>query len=154
MRDLIDRLEQAAGPAIVLDAELFWRFDRQKATTAFWRGAMGLPKPLPEEFSRLPRGLGMASLEASSPNYTASLDAAVALAKLVLPRWGMDVGFPGRLGEHGGRPWADCWPPVEDGETAPFRLGGPRPTPHHSNAATPALAVCISICRAKSGESA
>ena len=88
----------------------------------------------------------------NGPNYpvTTSLDAALALAARVLPRWGWDIGYPARLGEHGGRPWADCWPPVEDGEVAPFRLGGPRPTPRHVNAATPALAVVASLLRAQS----
>ncbi len=87
---------------------------------------------------------------ARCPKYTTSLDAALALAARVLPRWGWDIGYPARLGEHGGRPWADCWPPVEDGEVAPFRLGGPRPTPRHVNAATPALAVVASLLRAQS----
>lgn len=82
------------------------------------------------------------------PRYTASVTATLELAATLLPRWGMDVGLPARMGEHGGRPWADCWPPVEDGEVRAFRLGGPRPTPRHSNAATPALALCIAILRA------
>jgi len=78
-----------------------------------------------------------------------SVDAAMALAERMLPRWGFDCGQPARMGEHGGRPWADCWPPVEDGEQRSFRLGGPRPTPHHSNAATPALALCLAIMKAR-----
>lgn len=82
--DLITKLEEASGPSIALEAEIFWTLERERATAAFWRGAMGLPKPLPDEFSRLPRGLGMASLEAGSPNYTASVDAALALAERVL----------------------------------------------------------------------
>lgn len=81
---LIERLEAAGGPGIVLEAEIFWTLERDRATTAFWRGAMGRPGSLPEEFARLPRGLGMASMEAASPNYTASLDAALALAERVL----------------------------------------------------------------------
>lgn len=81
---LIERLEALEGPGIVLEAEIYWTLERDRATTAFWRGAMGLPRPLPDDFARLPRGLGMASMEAASPNYTASLDAALALASRVL----------------------------------------------------------------------
>lgn len=77
-----------------------------------------------------------------------SLDAAANLATRILPRWGFDCGQPARMGEHGGRPWADCWPPVEDGEVRAFRLGGPRPTPNHSNAETMPLALCIAILKA------
>lgn len=81
---LIEKLEGAEGPSIMLDAEICWTLERPRAIQAFWRGAMGKPGPLPNEFSRLPRGLGMASLEVGSPNYTASLDAALALAERVL----------------------------------------------------------------------
>ncbi|ASE38439.1 hypothetical protein [Brevundimonas vesicularis] len=89
---LIEKLEGAEGPSIVLDAEICWTLERPRAIQAFWRGAMGKPGPLPDEFSRLPRGLGMASLEVGSPNYTASLDAALALAERVLPGHDWSLG--------------------------------------------------------------
>jgi hypothetical protein len=83
------------------------------------------------------------------PSPSRSLDAALALAERVLPRWGYDIGSPSRMGEHGGRPWADCWPPVEDDDVRTFRL---RPTPYHINAATPALALCAAILKAVESE--
>lgn len=129
---LIEKLEGDAGPSIALDAEICWTLERDRATSAFWRGAMGLPRPLPDEFSRLPRGLGMASLEAGSPNYTASLDAALALAERVLP--GVRV-MAERF--HDGKGWAmvQCAP-----ESAKIMTDGN----------TPALALCAAILHAQS----
>ena len=137
---LIERLEAGGGPGIVLEAEIFWTLERDRATTAFWRGAMGRPGSLPEEFARLPRGLGMASMEAASPNYTASLDAALALADRVLPGWVVQVAICPE------KAWADIAPEFwraswdEDAEDA----GGV-----HVQAATAPLALCIAILKAR-----
>lgn len=76
--------------------------------------------------------------------YTASLDAALGLVERVLPGWGVDVGYPARLGEHNGLPWADVWPHRDDG----FPGYRSRPTASHSNAPTPALAVCAALISA------
>jgi len=129
--EVLAHLEAAERPSIVLDAEICWTLERDRATAAFWRGAMGLPKPLPGEFSRLPRGLGMASLEAGSPNYTTSLDAALALAERALPCCRCIVER-----DHDGSGWA-C---VRSYEGAPAIM---------SDAPTPALALCIAILRAR-----
>lgn len=130
---LIEKLEGAEGPSIVLDAEICWTLERPRAIQAFWRGAMGKPGPLPDEFSRVPRGLGMVSLEVGSPNYTASLDAALALAERVLPGWGF---YLRRDGDGSG---CGLIPP-----------GMTSVTPGHMQAATPALALCAAILRAQS----
>ena len=139
---LIERLEAAGGPGIVLEAEIFWTLERDRATTAFWRGAMGRPGSLPEEFARLPRGLGMASMEAASPNYTASLDAALALAERVLPGWEFGT-YISRPDVHGNRQtkiearrWQDVAPEYA------FACAS-------SSARTPALALCIAILKAR-----
>ena len=138
---LIEKLEGAEGPSLVLDGEIWCTVNGY--TFVMWDGAGCV-------YRRASDG-GISHEQASSIRpFSASLDAALALAARVLPRWGWDIGYPARLGEHGGRPWADCWPPVEDGEVAPFRLGGPRPTHRHVNAATMALAVCSSLLRAQS----
>lgn len=79
--------------------------------------------------------------------YTGSLDAALALVGRRLPGWGAVAGIPARLGEHGGRPWADVWSSRED-ERYPWAPRQMRPTPLHSNAATPALALCAALFRA------
>lgn len=84
---LIEMLEGAEVGSVALNAEICWTLERNWANRIYWRGAMGLPRDLPDEFSRLPRGLGIASLEAGSPAYTTSLDAALALAE----RLGHDV---------------------------------------------------------------
>lgn len=126
---LIERLEAAGGPGIMLEAEIFWTLERDRATTAFWRGAMGRPGSLPEEFARLPRGLGMASMEAASPNYTASLDAALALADRVLPGWCISLqrvnGWRAALAD------------------------SPISPDFYSDAATAPLALCIAILKAR-----
>lgn len=132
---LIEKLEGVEGPSIALDAEICWTLERDRATSAFWRGAMGLPRPLPDEFSRLPRGLGMASLEAGSPNYTASLDAALALAERVLTMGAWDVGYT----YNSDRPYYARLVIVRDDEGQPEIYG---------RSATPALAICAAILKA------
>lgn len=132
---LIEKLEGAEGPSIVLDAEICWTLERPRAIQAFWRGAMGKPGPLPDEFSRLPRGLGMASLEVGSPNYTASLDAALALAERVLPGWEGEIDF--------GRRGFACLYPEQ-----PY----PAHLEYNAEASTPALALCAAILRASEQE--
>lgn len=134
---LIEKLEGVEGPSIALDAEICWTLERDRATSAFWRGAMGLPRPLPDEFSRLPRGLGMASMEAGSPNYTASLDAALAMAERVGVRpYQADASIKGK--------WS--WMVVTES-----RLGNLEANPYaRATAATPALALCAAILRAQS----
>lgn len=127
---LIEKLEGAEGPSIALEAEICWTLERDRATSAYWRGAMGQPRPLPEEFARLPRGLGMASLEVGSPNYTASIDAALALAERVLP--GVRVMVER---DHDGTGWAMA----QNNPLDPRKM---------VEAATPALALCAAIVRA------
>ena len=132
---LIEKLEGAAGPSIALDAEICWTLERDRATSAFWRGAMGLPRPLPDEFSRLPRGLGMASLEAGSPNYTASLDAALALAERVLDQRGpinINICLAGSA------------------QVVIDSVGPCDPVMAQVVARTPALALCAALLRAQS----
>ena len=84
IKSLIEKLEGAEGGSVALNAEICWALERNWANRIYWRGAMGLPRDLPDEFSRLPRGLGIASLESGSPAYTTSLDAALALAERVM----------------------------------------------------------------------
>ncbi len=134
---LIEKLEGAEGPSIVLDAEICWTLERPRAIQAFWRGAMGKPGPLPDEFSRLPRGLGMASLEVGSPNYTASLDAALALAERLYPLWSWSIG----KNAHQGYWLAYALALGDDG--AVFQPGS-------GQSRGPALALCIAILRAQS----
>lgn len=141
---LIEKLEGAAGPSIALDAEICWTLERDRATSAFWRGAMGRPGPLPDEFSRLPHGLGMASLEAGSPNYTASLDVALALAERVLPGWYWRAGRT-PLGQwHHGR-YTYGWAHLSRTDASNCDRGDEST----GWAATPALALCAAILRAK-----
>lgn len=94
---LIEKLEGAEGPSIVLDAEIFWELERDKATQAFCRGAMGLPKALPDEFVRLPQGMGMASLEAYSPPFTGRLHEIVSLFERLFPGWAWNIDRWGKM---------------------------------------------------------
>lgn len=80
------------------------------------------------------------------PALTTSLDAALALAERVLPRWGVDLGFPCRLGEHGGRPWASVWPPNDTGLEPQRNETWGRCNP--ANAAALPLALCCAILKA------
>lgn len=134
---LIEKLEGAEGPSIVLDAEICWTLERPRAIQAFWRGAMGKPGPLPDEFSRLPRGLGMASLEVGSPNYTTSLDAALALAERVFPDSSVEIQT--------GHQYARLR--TKDGQYTYNRLS-------YGYGRAPALALCAAVLRAQSEERA
>lgn len=94
---LIEKLEGAERPSSALDAEIFWALERERATQAFWRGAMGKPGPLPNEFSRLPLGLGMASLESCAPAYSGRIDAAIAWFEKNFPCWAWNIDRWGKM---------------------------------------------------------
>lgn len=147
---LITRLEEAAEGSRELDARIWMALNDPEPANYF--AGVGMEMwfdGTPREVLSTSSGLSAThELKPAMGKVTTSLDAALALAERVLPRWGFDCGQPARMGEHGGRPWADCWPPVEDGEVVAFKLGGPRPTHRHSNAATPALALCTAILKA------
>jgi len=57
------------------------------------------------------------------------------------------IGYPARLGEHGGRPWADVWA-ARDDERWPWASKQLRPTPYFSNAATRPLALLAALLKA------
>lgn len=137
MTNLIDRIEGAEAGSEAMDAELFWLLERRSAERCYWNAAMGVPRPLPADF--IPSGLGRIGVEAGSPPYTTSLDAALALAERVLPDetfW--EIGHQSIIS--GDKMfWAAVYPPCATVE---------RPM-QDALSRTPALALCAAILRAK-----
>jgi len=86
---LIERLEGATGKDPELDADLRWALDRQRAERAYWNGALGMPRALPEHAKLA--GLGRISVISAFPSLTASLDAALAFVERVLPGWRVSI---------------------------------------------------------------
>ena len=144
LRDLLARVEAAEGPNFELERALFetlaipteWFGSR---VTGFFRNRAAYGFNTEDGFRHLD------CLKA--PNYTASLDAALALVERCLPGWGAVIGYPARLGEHGGRPWADVWA-ARDDERWPWASKQLRPTPYFSNAATRPLALLAALLEA------
>lgn len=142
MDELLNRVRSATGPDRELDTALWLRFTPGATykTTRAKHTATGKEWDITE--ARVNGG----RLE-EVPAFSASLDAALALVELMLPGWGAEVGYPARLGQHGGRPWADVWASRDDSRY-PWAARQMRPTPCHSNAATPALAILAALLRA------
>ena len=140
MKDFNERLEKAEAGDHNLNAEICWGLERDRALSGWWRGAMGMPVPLPEKFSSLPRGMGMASLEVCAPKYTNSLDAAVALAERVLDKPYIWVGM------NRGAPLVAAW-------SCELVTGEDFRSPSiETEASTGPLAICIAILKAKEAE--
>lgn len=132
--DLIERLKAAECGSRELDAELFWLFDRKGAERCYWNAACGLRGALPDDWNRIPLGLGGFAVVCLAPRYTESVDAALAMAERVLPGW--FVGLQQNRGDV--PPWSAYLSPPE-----------PREDDIEHDAASPALALCIAILRAK-----
>lgn len=84
LSELRERVESASGGDRELDADLFWMLDHERAQRWFSHGATGRPKQYPISLP-IPPGLGRASVVASAPKYTASIDVALALVERMLP---------------------------------------------------------------------
>jgi hypothetical protein len=82
---LIERVAAAPCGERELDARLWWVFDHGAAKRAYQNAATGKPKSMSaDQFPRDP-GLGHAALLSSSPRYSSSIDAALALTERLLP---------------------------------------------------------------------
>jgi len=124
---LIERLEGATGKDPELDADLRWALDRQRAERAYWNGALGMPRALPEHAKLA--GLGRISVISAFPSLTASLDAALAFVERVLPGsyWRVARHEPQLARLPGSGPfWASVGAPGEQegawGNTAPLAI--------------------------------
>jgi hypothetical protein len=100
LKSLLARVEGATGADRELDGDLWWTLDHGRAERVFSTGALGLPRRYPATLP-IPGGLGRAGVQAMAPEFTASLDAALALCERVLPGCGIDIGLypaepPGR----------------------------------------------------------
>lgn len=143
-KELIERLEKAEAGDHKLNAEICWLLERDRALSGWWRGAMGKPVSLPEDFDSLPNGLGMASLEVCAPKYTTSIDAALALAERVLPDHDWSVG---------------CLPVSDDADYEEHHSFGAllysrytKPYDAMAHGATPALALVTAILKAQGAQ--
>ncbi|WP_270374944.1 hypothetical protein [Marinicauda sp. Alg238-R41] len=119
--DIIASLEKATGPGVLLDALVAkatgwvqkWKYDGVFCmdVPAGWVRFDGVPRACP-------------------PEYTASLDAAIALVERVLPGWSWGVSRSDEPGENGApseeRYYADVFAPgaeyAADHATAPLAL--------------------------------
>lgn len=91
------------------------------------------------------RRAGWVGYHVSTP-VTTSIDAALSLAGRVLPGWAWNVCGPDRMVAPDDRSWAAVAAPEMNGALEPWDLD--RET-HEARAATPALALCAAILRAK-----
>lgn len=76
---LIARLEEAGEGSRELDARVLFAINHAGAMRGFWNASTGLPSTLPDDFDALPNGLGRRGIEAVSPHFTTSIDAALTL---------------------------------------------------------------------------
>jgi hypothetical protein len=129
--DLIEKLEKAEGPNYRLDIEIFKFFNPEYADYVEGRG--GLVHVNDGEDQRV-----LSNVRA--PNYTASLDAAVALAESALPGW-RNSSIKTDDGEYA----AYAWLPGADG---PFRVE----THAEHIKSSRAIALCLAILRAKAAQ--
>lgn len=83
LTELIQRLESASEGSRELDGAIWWQVNRKTAERVYWRAATGLPRPLPA--GKIPAGLGRLAVEQSAPEYSRSIDAALTLARSILP---------------------------------------------------------------------
>lgn len=118
--ELIEKLEKAEGPNYRLEIDIFKLFNPEYAEYVEGRG--GLVHVNDGEDQRV-----LSNVRA--PNYTASLDAAVALAERVLPGWRWAVTSRGT-----------AWCNTADLPTPSIHL--------RADAATPALALCLATLKA------
>lgn len=131
---LIEKLEGAEGPSLVLDGEIWCAVNGY--TFVMWDGAGCV-------YRRASDG-GISHEQASRIRpFSASLDAALALAERVLPGWefGTYINRPDVNGRRFTKIEAHRWQDVSP-EYA-FACAS-------SKAATPALAVCAAVLRAQS----
>lgn len=129
---LIRRLEVSTGPDRELDGDLWWTLDHAAAERVYNTGALGLPRKYPASLP-IPAGLGRAGVYAMAPRLSSSLDAALALVERALPGWRKSVVVltPD-----------PCEAYVWDANTGTIGHD------HRSLAPTPALALCLALCRA------
>ena len=141
----------------MLDARLYWLLDRKRAKAIYWNASIGRMREIPDSYDALPMGLGKLALSTQSPKFTASLDAALALASRVLPGWEWTTAAPSKSRKVPDKFFArlaspdfDCvtWE-AGDKWTTDVLAG----TDAHAYASTPALALCIAILKATQSRS-
>jgi hypothetical protein len=150
LNDLLARVEAATGPDREIDASIYNAMVDDGGRRAFrvsnW--SRGRAPMLGRYHDGWLTGKSEDDIYADDlVRFTASIDAALALVERVLPGWGADVGYPARMGEHHGQPWADVWASREDERYRWDRSLG-RPTPRHSNAPTVPLAILAALLKA------
>ncbi len=132
---LIKRLEAATGPDREVDAELWLMFTTgatRKASVV--KSSKGLWPDYTIDETREASGRLIVV-----PSYTASVDAALALAERVLPGWCWELTLmPGEATWQGA---PEMWP---EGLAAPDRCGV------YASTKSPALALCIAVLKAQS----
>lgn len=167
MKELIARLEAATEGSRELDGDIalaiglykvwlskhrYWNFEGPNDKRGTWPDS-----GIPEYDSRTGKKIVLTEKPDRSwvyyigdvPEFTTSIEAALTL---VPEGWGWEVGSPYADGEPlgGGQPWAQIWK-----RGANVRIDGLAAVPYapgrsHTNAQTPALALCIAALRARS----
>lgn len=134
LSDIIARLERATGPDRELDIRLWAEFDGRDLRTTDQGQFLAKRRRAPfDECSVGSFWNGQTFAEIYVPRATLSLDVAVALLTRVLPGYRGDIDL--------------C--PFEPGDPCGARLFPPSSIMNIAGeAATPALALCIAICRA------
>ena len=158
MTDLITRLSKLDAPDREVDAEI-WLIELQSAESDPF-GGYGLAEDWGYEYEAEEDGSviqyarnGQVTHKIgrrSSPAFTASIDAAIALAERVLPGWGWEIAsntnhIKNCLNPEYGKPIGKHphWAVVANQSSRKFVDG-----------ATPAIALCIAILRAKEASNA
>lgn len=123
MKDLIDRLSKLIGPDREIDGDIMQAADPDLWSKAYMlsQEPCGCSKELATEGAKL-----------RAPLYTASLDAAIALAERVLPGHRWSAGFSRHV-PHNAQIWVPSGSGYYEGESDANR----------------AIALCIAILRAK-----
>lgn len=149
LADLIARVEAATGPDREADRAIARMIGWHRVEPRFTRNRKG-GWIAPEDFmgveqSGAPRldSLHGTSIWPDVPCFTATLDAALALAERVLPGWTARLDITPKMTDAGfDPPWTD------DMRNKPFGHGS-----SSAQAPTPALALCLAVLRAKAAQS-
>ncbi|WEX10345.1 hypothetical protein [Chelativorans sp. AA-79] len=131
LRELIEKLEKAAGPELVLDGMIWCAVNGYEFVQ--WDGAGCVYRKV--DGSSWDRGIKHISAHEVRP-YSASLDAAIALCERVLPGWSWEC----RVSGTGDKGQATVWNPRK----APGHNDEKRAT----NCATAAIALVLATLRA------
>lgn len=129
---LLERLRAATGGDRELNGDIWWALSPIHSGRAFQNASPGLPRPLDHD-KPIPAGLGRLGVRTSAPDYTGSLDSALALVQAKLPGWEWVVA------QHSGKCWACVQPGGQD------EFGGPEHVEHPGEAATPALSLLVAL---------